>query len=209
MVQSCLLLFLTGQSSCDHIWTCVIKYDDSYIIIPQVYKNHAFIVSEAPNHGIQVFNLTRLRGMTSYSGRFRQDAHYSELMSSHNIVGNEETGYMYVVGTNTCNGGLHIINVQDPLNPIFEGCYGDDGYVHDAQCVIYRGPDTRFKGREVCFCYNEDTLTIVDVEDKNNITMLSRTGYVKSSYTHQVSTEFVSFFTQYGGSYFYFSWQLI
>ena len=30
----------------------------------KVYKNHAYIVSEAAGHGIQVFDLTRLRGQT-------------------------------------------------------------------------------------------------------------------------------------------------
>ena len=40
-------------------------------------------------------------------------------------------------------GGLHMINVADPLNPVFEGCYADDGYTHDVECVIYRGPDDR------------------------------------------------------------------
>ena len=41
------------------------------------------------------------------------------------------------------SGGLHAIDVSDPLNPQFAGCYDEDGYTHDAQCVIYRGPDAR------------------------------------------------------------------
>ena len=39
--------------------------------------------------------------------------------------------------------GLHVIDVTNPFNPTFRGCYSGDGYVHDAQCVIYHGPDTR------------------------------------------------------------------
>ena len=46
-------------------------------------------------------------------------------------------------------GGLHAINVSDPLNPTFAGCFGGDGYVHDAQCTIYTGPDTEHQGKEV------------------------------------------------------------
>tara|TARA_R110002050_G_scaffold47248_3_gene110430 strand:+ start:412 stop:972 length:561 start_codon:yes stop_codon:yes gene_type:complete len=38
---------------------------------------------------------------------------------------------------------------------------------------------------EICFNYNEDTLTIVDVSDKKNMVMLSRTEYHGSAYTHQ------------------------
>ena len=51
--------------------------------------------------------------------------------------------------------------------------------------MVYNGPDDRYQGREVCFCYNENTLTIVDVEDKNDIKMVSRVPYQNSYYTHQ------------------------
>ena len=51
----------------------------------------------------------------------------------------------------SCNGGLHMIDVSDPLNPVFAGCYADDGYVHDTQCVIYHGPDTRYQVNKLLF----------------------------------------------------------
>ena len=112
----------------------------------KVYKNHVFIVSEASNHGMQVYDLTQLRGLKpSHDVRELQEtAFYGEFGSAHNIVANEDTGFMYSVGSNTCNSGLHMIDVSDPVNPQFVGCYGDDGYVHDAQCVIYNGPDYRY-----------------------------------------------------------------
>ena len=59
-------------------------------------------------------------------------------------------------------------------------------YTHDSECVIYSGPDAANTDHEICFNYNEDTLTIVDVTDKGNMVMLSRTGYVGAKYTHQV-----------------------
>ena len=152
-----------------------------------MYSDHAFIVSEASGHGMQVFDLTQLRDVQPSVPvfEFQETAHYSEMGNTHNIVGNEDTGFMYAVGTRTCNSGLHMINVRDPTNPQFSGCFGDDGYVHDAQCVVYDGPDVQFKGREICFCYNEDTLTIVDVENKEKVEMLSRVPYDNSQYTHQ------------------------
>lgn len=159
-------------------------------MVIQVFNNHAFIVSEASNHGMQVFDLTRLRDLAPNPGNppmtLEPDAHYDEMTSTHNIVGNEDTGFMYAVGTRTCTSGLHMIDVNDPKNPQFAGCFGDDGYVHDAQCVVYQGPDEKYQGREICFCYNENTLTIVDVEDKNDPTMLSRVPYNNVYYTHQV-----------------------
>jgi choice-of-anchor B domain-containing protein len=48
-----------------------------------------------------------------------------------------------------------------------------------------RGPDTRYIGREICFSYNEDTLTIVDVTNKAAPVQLSRRGYSGAKYTHQ------------------------
>lgn len=50
---------------------------------------------------------------------------------------------------------------------------------------MYKGKDTKYVGKEICFCYNENTLTIVDVEDKNNMQMLSRISYDGYRYTHQ------------------------
>ncbi len=93
---------------------------------------------------------------------------------------------MYSVGSRTCTSGLHVVDVRDPLNPKFVGCFGQDGYVHDAQCVIYKGPDADHQGKEICFCYNENTLTIVDVEDKDDMKMLSKVPYDNVHYTHQV-----------------------
>jgi choice-of-anchor B domain-containing protein len=50
---------------------------------------------------------------------------------------------------------------------------------------VYRGPDTRYNGREICFNSNEDTLTIVDVTDKSAPAMLARKFYPGKGYTHQ------------------------
>ena len=54
------------------------------------------------------------------------------------------------------------------LNPTFAGCFDDDGYTHDVQCVVYSGPDADYTGAEICFASNEDTVTIVDVTDKDS-----------------------------------------
>lgn len=58
-------------------------------------------------------------------------------------------------------------------------------YFPPAQCVIYKGPDKQYNGREICFNYNEDTLTIVDVTNKAKPVQISKTPYVGAAYTHQ------------------------
>ena len=42
-----------------------------------------------------------------------------------------------------------MVNISNPLDPQYAGCFEQDGYVHDAQCVTYHGPDDRYFGREV------------------------------------------------------------
>lgn len=83
---------------------------------------------------------------------------------SHNVVVNEELNYGVAVGAqprnDSCAAGLIFFDLTDPSNPTTPGCAGQDGYVHDAQCIVYRGPDERYYGRDICYGYNEDTLTM-------------------------------------------------
>ncbi len=153
----------------------------------KVYANHAFVVSEIGNHGMQVFDLTRLRDVLVTPAVFTADAVYEEFGYAHNVAINTDTGFAYAVGTKTCNGGLHMVNIQNPTSPVFAGCAGADGYVHDVQCVVYSGQDGRFRGSEICFGSNTDTVTIYDVTDKDNPVVLSKTGYPTAGYTHQGS----------------------
>jgi len=157
----------------------------------KVFNNRAYVVSEASGHGMQVFDLTRLRGRTSAPSTPDQpDYRMRNFGQSHNIVINEETGRAFAVGARSlCRGGLVIIDISDP-EPRFEGCFSADGYTHDAQCVIYSGPDAAYQGKEICFAYNEDTITIVDVSRGaggawKEPTQISKLGYEGSRYTHQ------------------------
>jgi len=64
----------------------------------KVYEDHAFIVSEHTNHGVQVFDLTRLRNWDGTYTTFEPDARYTGHGSAHNININEDTGFAYSVG---------------------------------------------------------------------------------------------------------------
>ena len=163
----------------------------------KVYRDHVFIVADgAADHGMQVFDLTRLRDFAGEMLTFDMDAHYDRVNSVHNIVINEETGFAYAVGSSgggdTCGGGLHMINIQEPQDPVFVGCFADPttgrsgtGYSHDAQCVIYDGPDQEHAGKEICFGSNETALSIADVTDKDNPIALAMGVYPNAAYTHQ------------------------
>ena len=150
----------------------------------KVYNNYAFVVSEANGHGMQIFDLTRLRDVANPPETFTEDAHYGGFGSAHNIVINEETGYAYGVGADY-SGGAHFVNIQDPLNPIGEGGYSGSGYTHDAQVVVYDGPDSDHTGKEIYIGSNEDKVVIVDVTDKTNPVLISAVTYTNDAYTHQ------------------------
>jgi len=149
----------------------------------KVYNNRAYLVSEASGHGMQVYDLTRLRGVTS-TVEHSPDAHFGDFGNAHNIVINEDTARAYAVGANQCSGGLYIMDISN-LQPTYAGCFSADGYTHDAQCVVYNGPDSEHVGKEICAAFNEDTLTLVDVTDAANPIQLSKAGYSGSRYTHQ------------------------
>lgn len=168
----------------------------------KIYKHYAYIVSEAWSHGMQVFDLHRLREMSGEKVlEVDSDYHYKDFGSAHNIFINEDTGYAYAVGTKTCDGGLHIIDIRSPLSPKFTTCVGrgiyevprnnnkaifhGDAYTHDVQCVVYKGPDLRYTGREICISSNEDTVNIVDVTDKSKPVQVGVASYDGVKYTHQ------------------------
>lgn len=170
----------------------------------KVFGNHMFVVSDAQAHGMQVFDLTKLR---SYSGEFvtfTHDVLYDKFANAHNIVINEETGFAYAAGVTSaemCGSrqetGLHIIDINNPTQPAFAGCFFDAqteidngfsagvGYIHDAQCVIYDGPDSDHRGKELCFSSAEGALVISDVTDKNSPLTIGFSGASQMQYSHQ------------------------
>ena len=171
----------------------------------KTYADHAYIGSEAPGHGVQVFDLTRLRGLSADPDRVLDaDALYTGVGSSHNVVIDPESGFLYAVGAVSvgdtlpaaCDAkGFHAIDIREPQNPTFAACFSDaaqetgprtPGYTHDAQCLVYDGPDADYRGRQVCLAANEDVLTIFDVEDKSDVKLVSIAAYPGEAYSHQV-----------------------
>lgn len=163
----------------------------------KVYSNHAFVAADgAGRHGMQVFDLTRLRDFGETPETFTPDFVYERIHSAHNIVINEDKGVAFAVGSNgggeSCGGALHMIDIREPKNPVFLGCFADrqtglqrTGYTHDAQCVTYSGPDAKYHGREICFNASETMLGIADVTNKKKPVAIARASYPHVAYAHQ------------------------
>ena len=162
----------------------------------KVFRDHMFVVADgAGQHGMQIFDLTRLRDVTE-PREWEPTALYEGVASVHNVGINEETGFAYLVGASgggeTCGGGLHMVDINDPLNPVFAGCFAhpntgrrNTGNSHDTQCVSYHGPDEDYADREICVNANETALSIADVTDKSNPVAVARAEYPNVSYAHQ------------------------
>ena len=154
----------------------------------KVYQDFAFIVAESSDHGIQIFDLTKLRDVTNPPQTFTADQRFTGIGNAHNIVINEAMGFAYPVGTarnDIFNGGVHFIDIRNPLNPIAVGGYGTNGYTHDAQVISYTGPDADYTGSEIFIGSNEDQIAIVDITDKANPAEIATLDYSQLGYTHQ------------------------
>ena len=164
----------------------------------KVVNDHAVIVADAPgSHGMQVFDLSQLRDVTDSPATFEPTALYDAFGSAHNVVVNDETDHAYLVGIRglqdvpsgfSCGAGPHIVDMSNPAQPTFAGCYNPSpgrGYTHDAQCVRYSGPDTRYAGKDICFSSDEKGGAITDVTDPASPEELGLFGYPNTHYTHQ------------------------
>ncbi len=157
----------------------------------KVYNNRAYIVGDGSGnntHGVQVFDLNRLLKTSRKPITFSVDARYTGLGRAHNIAINEDTGFAYVVGSPSLgsSGGLIVLDLKNGVMPTLHSVFSADGYTHDAQIVTYAGPDAAYVGKEIAFCSNEDTLTIVNVTKNGNPpSQISRIGYPAARYSHQ------------------------
>ena len=154
----------------------------------KTYGDHAYIVADgAGAHGMQVFSLARLRDVLDPPVVFDPDLLYrgdglNVVESSHNIIINEETGVAYL--TSRGCAGMHMVDISEPMEPTFVGC-SEPGGTHDAQCIVYRGPDESYRGREICLRMSGNRFQISDVTDKSNPLELSTASHPNPAYMHQ------------------------
>jgi len=153
----------------------------------KVYGDHVYVVSEAFGHGLQVLDLNLLRDL---EGPFPVDlsptSTANQFSKAHNVVINESSGKLYVVGSNLSGGGLLIYDLAaNPASPVLVGDFAEGGYSHDAQAVTYNGPDLAYQGKEIVFSANADFIVIVDAEDPSDASLISFADYPDVHYTHQ------------------------
>ena len=173
----------------------------------KVIGNIAYVVAESVASGMLVFDLTNLDGVDEQQTWAADTQSLLTGIESHNIVMNAEAKTVYLVGGTAgldataaaCRSGLVIVDVSNPDLPTTAGCWNERGYVHDAQCLRYEGPDADHRGKDLCFTANpdNDSLSVVDVSDPANPVELSNAGYSDGGYGHQ------GWLSEDGGFFFY------
>ncbi len=169
-----LLGTLPGYDGGDNVWRDV-----------KTYQNHAYIVADGVGpHGLQVFDLTQLRGVTTPQ-TFTTTYNDSTFRTAHNIVINEESGYAYAVGTNVAGGQPLAYDLSNPAAPAYVATIDVDGYSHDAQVVNYHGPDPDHQGIELMMSASANDLVLIDVTQKSNPFRITEVGHDLAAYVHQ------------------------
>ncbi|KAL7569322.1 hypothetical protein ACA910_016865 [Epithemia clementina (nom. ined.)] len=122
----------------------------------------------------------------------------SEIGRAHNVVAFPEAAKVIacgfggdatnpICGKNSNGASLAIYDVSsNPLNPVLQDCFVDStgtiGYVHDAHCVLYQGPDVAYRNKPICALFAETKIVILALDTK---AILSHFTYEGFGYVHQ------------------------
>ena len=154
-----------------------------------VNGSYLYVVADTPaQHGLQVFDLTQLRGVPNPPVTFAESAHYAGFVAGHSLWMDQATGYLYVFRSvgDACQNGVHVVNVQNPLQPTFAGCFGQtDTPLSTGECLVYDGPDHDYHGHEVCFVGSDDNVSIFDVTNKSQPQQVANFTYPGIARAHQ------------------------
>lgn len=149
----------------------------------EILNDHAYIVCDLSPCNLQIFDLTHLRGAET-AQNWAPDSVFP-IPNAHSIDSNPDTNHVFVNGSLPLGGAPVILDVSTPLAPVPVGMIGDDGYTHDSLCRTYKGPDKPHRGNEICFNFNEDTVTIYDVTANPQMPeQLARVTYDNAEYVH-------------------------
>jgi choice-of-anchor B domain-containing protein len=131
----------------------------------KTHGQYAYVVSDNTNDGLQIIDLSQLptsAALVNQTTAFFQN--------SHNIF--IDNGFLYVVGT---SGGMHILDLSDPVNPTETAVYNGSGYIHD----VYVWNDTVVAAAGISGEYH-----LVDVTDKSKPQFISASPSISGIYAH-------------------------
>lgn len=154
----------------------------------KVVNDHAYVVSEAPAHGMQVLDLTAFRDWHPLDGPviWQADTVVASPASAHNLIAFEQKDRVIQVGSTFASGGAVIYDVSSPGAPQLVGTAGEWGSFHDGQALVYNGPDTEHVGKELLFAAGSGRLWILDISDPGDVQLIGSKTYPNAHFSHQV-----------------------
>jgi choice-of-anchor B domain-containing protein len=136
--------------------------------------------------GIQIMDMTQIdSGIVTLVKNDMNNGH----SSTHTIVQDDESGFMYLCGSNL--GGLVAVTTADPRELSIVGQWNDGTYVHEALPITWQGG--AYDGRQLVICFSGgDGVDVIDVTNKGSMTRIGGTTYPQLAYCHQgwVSPDF-------------------
>ncbi len=177
----------------------------------KINNDTAYIVSESPAMGMKILDLTILDTLVEVPAGTTVPlpvATYPLDLVAHNVVINTDVDMLYLVGSGAAlgigsvcttggkpldNAGLHAVDISVPMAPRYVGCHDQEGYIHDAQCTTYIGPDADHTGKPICVTAHEDGVAWVDMSNPASPVTLFDTKTAENSeelypgvaYSHQ------------------------
>jgi len=133
----------------------------------KTWGEYAYIVSDQTNDGIQIVDLSQLPSTATLVNQ--TNAFFNR---AHNIF--IDNGYAYAIGTEN-GGGMHILDLTNPINPTQTAYYTGSGYIHD----VYVWNDT------VVVCDGSSQIyQLINVTNKANPQLISTSTSLPGIYAH-------------------------
>ncbi|MDA0728685.1 MAG: choice-of-anchor B family protein [Bacteroidetes bacterium] len=154
----------------------------------KVLGNTMYVVSEASEHGMQVFNLEALREWSPSDGvaMWAADTVIAAPATAHNLAVNPMAGQVIQLGASGMSPGAVIFDGNDPGVPEIYGVAAEWGTFHDAHALRYAGPDVEHQGKDLLFAAGNQKLWILDVTDPTDIAEIAHATYPSPVFAHQV-----------------------
>lgn len=133
----------------------------------KVHGNYAYVATDATGNGLQIIDLSQLPTTASLVNTLN-----TYFNNAHDLL--IDDGFCYVVGGDGI-GGMSILDLSNPVNPVRTAYYTGSGYIHD----IYIWNDT-----VVASCGSLQQYHLIDVTNKSNPQLISASITLPGIYAH-------------------------
>jgi choice-of-anchor B domain-containing protein len=159
------------------------------------WRAYAYVTTEAPNSGLQVIDLSGLPATATLATTLsdtgsQHTAYVSNIDYATNTALAGTEAFLFLAGSDVAGGAWRAYSLANPAQPqLAATAPPGTQYVHDATSLLITDERTAQCGAghdpcEVYVDFNENTVDLWDVTEKNAPVMISSATYSDASYTH-------------------------